>query len=56
MAVQPDKTAKAVGAFFGGGVAGAIGVLIAGPVGALIGGALGAWLGHEMAEEASKKV
>ena len=52
---QPDKEARVIGSFVGGGAGAAIGALLGGPVGAAIGAAVGALLTHTAIDEASKK-
>jgi outer membrane lipoprotein SlyB len=52
---QPDKEAKVVGSFFGGGVGAAIGAAVGGPIGAAVGAGVGAWLTHLAIDEASKR-
>jgi uncharacterized protein YcfJ len=51
---QPDKEAKVVGSFIGGGAGAAIGAALGGPFGAAVGAGLGALLTHLAVDEASR--
>jgi hypothetical protein len=52
---KPDKEAKVVGSFFGGGVGAALGAAFGGPVGAAVGAGVGALVTHWAVNEASKQ-
>jgi outer membrane lipoprotein SlyB len=52
---KPDKEAKVVGSFFGGGIGAALGAAVGGPVGAAVGAGLVALFTHWAIDEASKQ-
>jgi len=52
---RPDKEARVVGSFFGGGVGAAFGAAVGGPVGAAFGAAIGSLLTHWGMEQASRE-